>query len=449
MRLSWLTAALLLLLPQSLNGQSIPRPLAADWPANVAMLDATAPEPYIEQLAKGYRIQVYNIYRTDREQYTQRRIAWQQTLDAWRASDSPTDHRDKLINWLRRATLAVESVPPGPIPPRPVFDAKVTKKPAEQLPKPDKIVPTITPPTQKPLVQKPPVQPPVQPLVQKPVRKPAPTGRQTIQLPTIPKDINITPAPSTPTQAKRPDRIAPRVYPPQRYARPRPSVPRANRPVTRTRRPPSQRTLADRRTWRSPRRSSTTRTRQRRPGSGLDKSSSGRSQTLLPLPGLSAEDLVELAKADKGSVEVTDVSDNFVNFDDSDLEAAGSEVNLIELAARIAGTNMALRGVEAQLSKTRKWDATQLTTIVAALKQLCDRRDDLTLFRNLLPESKRRLVGQLESARAAISQCSARMSETRSRIDSRIFDSRPKQREEELKRLDVLSRQLAKLVTSF
>ena len=145
---------------------------------------------------------------------------------------------------------------------------------------------------------------------------------------------------------------------------------------------------------------------------------------------------------------MTDDFGDFDDFDDFDLEDAGSEVNLIELAARIAGTNMALRGVEAQLSKTRKWDATQLTTIVAALKQLCDRRDDLTLFRNLLPESKRRLVGQLESARAAISQCSARMSETRFRIDSRIFDSRPKQREEELKRLDELSRQLAKLVTS-
>ncbi len=448
MRLSWLTAALLLLLPQSVSGQSIPRPLAANWPANVAMFDAAATEPYIEQLARGYRIQVYNMYRTDREQYLQRRAAWQEVLGAWRASDRPADHRDKLIDWLRQATLAVESVPPGPIPARPVFDVKVSKKPIEQLPKPDKIVPPIIPPgpkppVQEPLVQKPPVQ---KPRVQPPVRKPAPTERLTIQLPTIPKDIDITPVPPTPSQAKRPERIASRVSPPQRRATPRSSVPRANRVATRPKRPASRRTLADRRTWRSSRRPAATRTKSPRTGSGRGKSSLVRSQPFPRLPGLSAEDLIKLAKADDRSLGVMDVSDNFDNFD---LEDAGSEVNLIELAARIAGTNMALRGVEAQLSKIRKWDATQLTSMVAVLKQLCDRRDDLTLFRNLLPESERRLVGQLESPRAAISQCSSRMAETRARGNSRVSISRPKQREEDLQKLDKLSRQLAKLVVGF
>ena len=127
-------------------------------------------------------------------------------------------------------------------------------------------------------------------------------------------------------------------------------------------------------------------------------------------------------------------------------ENADSEINLIELAAQIAGTNMALRGVESQLSKSKTWDAAQLESMVKMLKQLSARRTDLTLFRDLLSESDRRLVGELDSTRPAISECSARISETRSRTEGKYFRGKPENRETELDKLEELSRELAKLV---
>ena len=132
--------------------------------------------------------------------------------------------------------------------------------------------------------------------------------------------------------------------------------------------------------------------------------------------------------------------------DDFDAEGGDAEVNLIELAARIAGTNMAFRSIENQLKETHKWDAKQLDSMVTSIKQMCDRRNDLTLFRNLLDESDRGLVGELDSPREAISQCSARIAEVQKQLESRT-SRRSKHREEELQRLDAQSRELAKLVT--
>ena len=154
------------------------------------------------------------------------------------------------------------------------------------------------------------------------------------------------------------------------------------------------------------------------------------------LPVLSPKDLAGLEKTKRAAVKI-----------DTPADDSKSDINLIELAAQIAGTNMALRNVEAQLSKTRPWDYSQLATMVQGLKQLSARRDDLTLFRNLLPKSDRRLVGELDSTRPAISQCSARISETKTITKSKSFRGKPKEREEELKKLDELSRDLAKLVT--
>ena len=126
---------------------------------------------------------------------------------------------------------------------------------------------------------------------------------------------------------------------------------------------------------------------------------------------------------------------------------SNSEINLIELVALIAGTNMRLRSVETQLSKSRSWNSTQLTPMVQILKQLSARRDDLTIYRDMLPENDRRAAGQLESTRPAISQCSARISERRTHVKSKSYPGKPEEREEELKKLDELSRDLAKLVT--
>jgi hypothetical protein len=126
-------------------------------------------------------------------------------------------------------------------------------------------------------------------------------------------------------------------------------------------------------------------------------------------------------------------------------DTSDSEINLIELAAQIAGTNMALRNVEAQLSKSRHWSSAQLEQIVGILKNLSARHDDLTLFRELLPENDRRLVGQLDSTRSAVSECSERISERRSRVVSKTFPGGEEDRQAELNKLDGLSQELGRM----
>ena len=498
MKFTLLTAALLLLLPHSVVAQSTPQTWIANRSLDVATLDAAGAEQYIEQLARAYRVNVYNVYRTDRAQYNQHRAELQETLDAWRAAGSPAAERKELITWLEEAIRAVQNAPPTPLPARPVFDAKITEKPAtvqrDQSAKPappkvDEIAPapplppTAKPPSEiapaiEPPAEKPPAQPsittpdiattpatppsPAIPPLPKPsaqagkepstrqpipsdtqpgpVEKPAPTQRQTPQIPSLPTlaDGDIAPAPPIPSQAKQPARIAPKVPAPQRSVRPRSSVPPANSVAGGAQRPSFSRSTPSRSSLRSSRRAAAINALKPKNSAEPAEKSPARSPALPTLPGLSAKEIAAMDKDDKASLAISK---------DADGDDSGAEVNLIELAARIAGNNMALRGVEAQLSTSREWDSTQLTAMVTALKQLSDRRHDLTLFRNLLPESDRRLVGELESPRTAISQCSARISETRERVDSRGYRSRQKDSEEELKKLDALSQELAKLVT--
>lgn len=194
--------------------------------------------------------------------------------------------------------------------------------------------------------------------------------------------------------------------------------------------PSSKASLADRRGWHSPKRAAATHTKPPKTGSGLGKSSVGRSHAFSILP-----DVNQASDGSLGSPE------------DFDVKGPDAEVNLIELAARIAGNNMALSGIEDRLAESQKWDAKKLTAAIASLKKVCDRRNDLTLFRNLLPKSDRGLVGKLESPRAAISQCSELIADARAKAAKRFSRVRPKRREEELKKFDVLSGKLAKMMT--
>ncbi|MBN2294455.1 MAG: histone H1-like repetitive region-containing protein, partial [Pirellulales bacterium] len=589
------TAALLSLLPLSVDGQSTTKPTKALLPLKASTLDDSVPEQRIEQLAQIYRTHVYHAFRTDRERYDQRRDAWHQTLAAWIAAGKPADQRDVLNNWLEQATIAVRQSPPGPIPPLPVFGDKATTKTIEQIPKPMETTPANKPPVQQPVAQKPAsekpspkkptdAKPPVEkqqdtknPVVQKPaeqkldpqkmivqqlivqklivqqpivqqsaapqpvapqpvapqpvapqpvapqpvapqpvapqpiaqqpvVQKPAspgikpptnaatsprtsqyttrtqprhqyqqtlkpepvqsqtPTSRQATRTPNLPSAGNTTPP--IPSQARSPNRIAPRVTPPQRTTYPRLSVPSSRHIASRTK-PTSPQTTTDPRSWRSswrlPQRTKTPHTTAIQPSSNSQKPSGDQASDIPVLPGLDTKNFTSVKKADTTSKpqvtstpKVTPKTDtankvpivSLGPIDDIKGEGEDAEVNLIELAARIAGTNMALRGIEAQLKESHRWDVRQLTPMVNSLKQICDRRNDLTLFRKLLDENDRGLVGELDSPHDAISKCSERIAEVRAQIESHTSLIRSKHRQEELGKLDALSRELAKLVSS-
>ena len=115
------------------------------------------------------------------------------------------------------------------------------------------------------------------------------------------------------------------------------------------------------------------------------------------------------------------------------------------LAARIAGHNLSLRGLEAELDEKGPWDAARLAPMLDRLKILATRHNDLNLFREAVPESKRESLAKLQSPRSAVAQLGARIFEVRGNVTGQNFAGTEAQREAELQRLDELSRALAEL----
>ena len=121
------------------------------------------------------------------------------------------------------------------------------------------------------------------------------------------------------------------------------------------------------------------------------------------------------------------------------------EVNVEELAARIAGSNLGFRTLESDLDKKGTWDAARLEPLAERLRILMLRHADLTLFRSLVPSEQRSSVGRLESPRSAISDMAARISEARKLASGEEFKGTETDRRAELDRLEALSRRLAEV----
>jgi hypothetical protein len=121
------------------------------------------------------------------------------------------------------------------------------------------------------------------------------------------------------------------------------------------------------------------------------------------------------------------------------------EVNVDELEARIAGSNMGFRTIESELDEKGAWDAARLEPLAERLKVLVIRRNDLSLFRDLVPADQRSSVGRLEEPRSAISELGARIFEARKAASGDEFKGTERERRAELERLDALSRRLADL----
>jgi hypothetical protein len=127
--------------------------------------------------------------------------------------------------------------------------------------------------------------------------------------------------------------------------------------------------------------------------------------------------------------------------------APGSvKVNVEELDARIAGSNLAFREMETQLDeKGTVWNAKKLKPLLERLEVLVLRYSDLGLFRNAVPKGERSGVTDLESPKVAISQFSECVVQARNRANDSKVTSDEAERKAELARLDAISRRLGKL----
>ena len=121
------------------------------------------------------------------------------------------------------------------------------------------------------------------------------------------------------------------------------------------------------------------------------------------------------------------------------------EVNVEELTARIAGSNLGIRTLESDLDEKGTWDAARLEPLAERLRILVLRHADLSLFRSLVPADQRSSVGRLESPKSAISELGAHISEARKLVSGEEFKGTEAQRRAELDRLETLSRRLAEL----
>jgi hypothetical protein len=119
-------------------------------------------------------------------------------------------------------------------------------------------------------------------------------------------------------------------------------------------------------------------------------------------------------------------------------------VNTGELTAQIAGSNLALRTLEAELDENRAWDAPHLEALVHRLEVVVTKHRDLTLFRDLISPAEQALVGRIASPRTAIAQLAARITEVR-RVRAGDFAGSQAQRQADLQRLDALSVRLGNL----
>ena len=120
-------------------------------------------------------------------------------------------------------------------------------------------------------------------------------------------------------------------------------------------------------------------------------------------------------------------------------------VNVEELRAQIAGANLAIRAMEAELDEDRHWNSQHLLPLVDRLARLITRANDLALIRELIPDRQRPAISRIRSQQTSISQLAARISQARSFAGSSDFPGSEAQRLTELKRLDELSRTLVRL----
>lgn len=62
-----------------------------------------APDAEVERAARDYRIQVYETFRTQRDEYNARREVGDKLLSDWRAAYQPHEYRADVLAWFRQA----------------------------------------------------------------------------------------------------------------------------------------------------------------------------------------------------------------------------------------------------------------------------------------------------------------------------------------------------------
>ena len=333
----------------------------------------------VEQLARKFRVQVYQTFRQRRGTFTRRRAAWNRVHADWEAAGGSLEEQDRLLDWLQAAIRVSLPDSVGPLPEDPAF--RIVEPSAEQI--------VLDEPTRS-----------VTPI---PIVEPVPTVRPTPIVEPVPVVERAPIAESVPRPGST-DRRNVIVPPPI-------AQPDAN--GLQSRQPSAVASAAG-----------TRRDIARRQPAGDGATVARRPSTMETMPESTV--MAEPVILHEPTTETTSIG-----------------VNVGELAARTAGMNLAIRELEADLRRRGPWSSAYLRPLIDRLGRLMDQRNDLTLFHELLADDERASVERLDSPEALISQIGARIFEARNRVNESDFEGTETQRHAELKQLDELSRRLA------
>jgi hypothetical protein len=453
----------------------------------------------IDQLVRRYRRLVFDSFHKQIDTYGERQQAWLDTFEDWKQAGSRFDQQEMLIDWLEAAIRNATPKTMGPIPDEPEFGGpKVTRKyrttsrplvrksvvkpQATEKPKAQpqvaiksevkqEVKPRVaTKPVVKPQAEK----PVAKPQAEKPAAKPQVAVKPEVKLPVAtqpvvkPQAVEKTIAKTevaVKREAKEPP-VAPKLdLKPQATALTRlePVVPPLNRQETSIspRRPDVNAADVEPALGKLPALAIHSKDWLTPPSADI----AHQGLKLQPVQTVSVPQPAVIQKTPPQVVQeshsevtgIPTVPDNnaarpAVHVSKVKRTAASEtpeegpiEVQVDELAARIAGCNLAIRALEADLGENGQWTAARLETLFDRLKILVLRQHDLELFRQTVSKEQMESVGSLMPSKRMISEFAAKIVAVREQVSSPKFAGGDSERQVELRHLEELSRRLAEL----
>ncbi len=390
--------------------------------------EKVAAEMQIERLARFYRIQNYELNRTDRAEYDRRGEELRQRIHAWQESDRNAEQARELIDWLN-ASLGQEGNVPTPrvdLPTEPLPLPRTNQNSAKQ---------SLSPPAPAAV----PLSSETSPEVSSEL---APelsheSGTTPITDPNLAEDSARSHIDSLPTEEKT--------------SAAEPTAPK----LSATENPEAGNTILG--GIRSTIDDLVKRVEQVAPISQLPASV----PPPVTLPALTdvpdappfVSPAFEPKRMPKVDISVPKIG-GLAEMRGSALRPEGkttadssteATVNFTEIAALTRSYNVSLEQLETHLSKETTWTADTLEPLVDELEELARRREDLKLYENALSEVERAQLANRDSLDEAIRLTSKRIAEVRKNLTAVPEDSSTDVTRRDLTQLDGFSRRLAKL----
>ena len=348
----------------------------------------------VESLSRGYRVEVYSLFHSQRREYDLHIAAWKKVEATWESHGKAPGEQRLLIDWLLAATDRLRADRYGQLPPMPKF-AGAAAAPETAAAQP--IAPRLADVRPKRL------------RIEQPHLEPAPAAsgqrRFTSHLPPLAGPDSSGSPLANPTSVVAATDPAPPVATPQ--------VPSVAAPASAARPPSASVAEGD-----------APRSLENRP---LVKQS--REIHLALKPVLRPDEPQSVAARPKGD----------------SLEPQAGKVDLDELSVRIAGHNLALARLAGRLQDNGPWTIDQLTAGVAELEDLTARRGDLMLYWDLIGDEERISVGTLQLPATTITLLGAKISAARVAAIGQHGDQPVDANDEHSAQFDGLSRRLAQI----